>query len=206
MSKCPSGVTDGYAGPCWYERPWQPQIPPRLFGSHIRRTIFFSWYEGSTIRTIKVKKAFGLFYTVNLTYVCKFSFTNSCLSHLLCISFISNVFYCCFHCSFSWVECGPGVTGGLCDTVNPPVCEVELRSGFGCDPDLRSVLNPSRGPTFPADTPIKSWLVPLWVRSSLHRWIFELKGSFFSQNHLSKDTRAGEILPLYCSHRMVAVP
>lgn len=53
----------------------------------------------------------------------------------------------------SWVECGSGVTGAMCVTMNPnvaisfavsPVCEVELMSGFGCDPDLRSVLNPSR--------------------------------------------------------------
>lgn len=53
----------------------------------------------------------------------------------------------------SWVEFGSGVTGGLRVTVNPnvansfavsPVCEAELMSGFGCDPALRSVLNPSR--------------------------------------------------------------
>lgn len=70
----------------------------------------------------------------------------------------------------SQVECGCGVTGGLCVTMNPnvvisfaasPVCEIELMSGFGCDPDLRSVLNPNRGPTLPADTSIKSLLVPL---------------------------------------------
>lgn len=27
-------------------------------------------------------------------------FTNSCLCHILCISFISNLFYCCFRCAF----------------------------------------------------------------------------------------------------------
>lgn len=28
LSKCPSRGMDGYSGPCWFERPWQPRTPP----------------------------------------------------------------------------------------------------------------------------------------------------------------------------------
>lgn len=49
-----------------------PLPPPRLVPTFAGLFFFSSWYEGSTIRTIQVKKAFGLFYIVNLMHVYKF--------------------------------------------------------------------------------------------------------------------------------------